>query len=402
MNPKQKPFSLNHRASKSKSLSVIHLWLSTTALCLGAQLTGNLAYLSGSGQENEAVYVMDLATQAATQVGPGSRDGAPRWSPDGVWLAFETQSDQQSGIYLVRANGTEGHVVSKGYPSGRFPRWSPDGTRLAYEATIEATEQPVVVVLDIASGIETVWGGEKSLLMRPVWLPGLSLMAACRAGTAFKWEGVNSDRLWQELKEGGLLAVGWTGTPAARSTGIFVVSKTQAAPLLALVNQESARAAEWAVESNPQGKALAFESNDGGNREVFLLSKVGMTDLSHHPAPDWNPVWSPDGDWLAFESFRDGRRGLYRCSVRTARALAVDTSPLYDCWSPTWSPTGKYLAYVTTETGKPCLKVATVTGKSKQVLSTGNTASWAPAWAPKVVAKKKKSSSLPTPKEASK
>jgi len=370
-------------ASKSKSLCVMYVWLSTTVFCAGTQLTGNLAYLSGSGQENEAVYVMDLATRVAAQVGPGSRDGAPRWSPDGVWLAFETRSDQQSGIYLVRADGTEGHVVSKGYPSARFPRWSPDGARLVYEATVEATERPLVVVLNIASGIETVWGGEKSLLMRPVWMPGLSLMAALK--TKFKWEGGNSDLLWQELKDGGLLAVGWTGAPAARSTGVFIVSKTQAAPLRALVHD----AAAWAVEFNPQGKALTFELNDGGNRDLFLLRKAGMSNLTHHPAPDWNPVWSPEGNWLAFESFRDGRRGLYRCRSSSARALAVDTSPLYDCWSPTWSPTGKYLAYVTTETGKPCLKVAAVTGETKEVLATSTAASWAPAWAPKVAAEKK-------------
>ena len=393
--------ALKRRVSGGKSLSVMSLWLSTAALCVGAQLTGNLAYLSGSGQENQAAYVMDLATRAVTQVGPGIRDGAPRWSPDGVWLAFETRSDQQSGIYLVRANGTEGHVVSKGYPSARFPRWSPDGKRLVYEATLEATERPVVVVLDIASGKETVWGGETSLLMRPVWLPGLSLMRALQADTKFKGEGALSDRLLQELKEGGLLAVGWTGTPAARSTEIFIVSKTQVVPLLVLENKQSARAAAWAVESNPQGRALAFESNEGGNRDIFLLSKGRMSDLSQHPAPDWNPVWSPDGDWIAFESFRDGRRGLYRCCASTARTLTVDTSLQYDCWSPIWSPTGKYLAYVTTETGRPCLKVAAVTGKAKQVLSSGLSASWAPAWAPNVVAQKR-SLSLPSPKETGK
>ena len=389
------------RTSKSNSLSVMHLWLLSTALCLGGQMSGKLAYLSGSGQENQAAYVMDLATRASIRVGPGSRDGAPRWSPDGVWLAFETKSDQLSGIYLVRADGTDGHVVSKRHPSARMPRWSPDGTRLVYEASVEATERPVVVVLDIASGIETVWGGEKSRLMRPVWLPGLSLMAALPVGTEFKWEGANSEVLLNELREGGLLAIGWTGTSAARSTEIFVVSKTQAAPLLPLVNKESAHYAEWAVESNPQGQALAFESNAAGNREIFLLSKAGMSDLTKDPAPDWNPVWSPDGNWLAFESFRGGRRGLYRCLISSGRTSAVDADMLYDCWSPTWSPNGESLAYVTTETGKPCLKLAAVTSESMQLLSTGTTPAWAPAWAPNGVASKN-SPSQPMDKEDTK
>jgi hypothetical protein len=388
MRTDEKPFSPDRPTSTDKILSVACLWLTTTAFCLGAQMTGNLAYLAGSGQENQAAYVMDLATRASIKVGPGSRDGAPRWSPDGAWLAFETKSDQLSGIFLVRANGTEGHVVSKGYPSARMPRWSPDGTRLVYEATIETTERAVVVVLDIASGVETVWGGQKSLLMRPVWLPGLSLIASLQAGTELKWAGVDSDLLLQELKQGGVLAIGWTGTRAARSTEIFIVSKMQAAPLLPLVNKESERYVEWAVEPDPQGKAVAFESNDGGNREIFLLGKAGMSDLTKDPAPDWNPVWSPDGDWLAFESFRDGRRGLYRCSISTGRTFPVDTAPVYDCWWPTWSPNGEHLAYVTTETGRACLKVAAVTGEAKQVLSTGTTPAWAPAWAPKVAAGK--------------
>jgi TolB protein len=156
--------------------------------------------------------------------------------------------------------------------------------------------------------------------------------------------------------------------------------------LPALVSNGSARFVEWAAESNAQGTALTFESNDGGNREIFLWSQAGMSDLTKHPAPDWNPAWSPDGEWIAFESFRDGRRGVYRCSVSTGRVVAVDAGPRYDCWSPSWSPAGNQVAYVTTETGSPRLKVAPVRGKNKQMLSTGSVPAWAPAWAPDAVA----------------
>jgi Tol biopolymer transport system component len=50
---------------------------------------------------------------------------APRWSPTGRQLAFQSVS----GIWVINADGTGRRQLTFG---GRDPIWSPDGSRIAY------------------------------------------------------------------------------------------------------------------------------------------------------------------------------------------------------------------------------------------------------------------------------
>jgi dipeptidyl aminopeptidase/acylaminoacyl peptidase len=59
---------------------------------------------------------------------------SPRWSPDGKQLAFLSNRDDQQQIYVMRADGGEAAVVTKGKRSVRSFAWSPDGKQIAYLA----------------------------------------------------------------------------------------------------------------------------------------------------------------------------------------------------------------------------------------------------------------------------
>ena len=51
------------------------------------------------------------------------------WSPDGEWLAFQTDNR----IYLVRPDGTGLRPVVEGFfIAAHAVQWSPDGSRIAY------------------------------------------------------------------------------------------------------------------------------------------------------------------------------------------------------------------------------------------------------------------------------
>ncbi len=344
---------------------------------------GQLAFVGGSNEDDACVQVLDMASGQIRRIGPGQRDGAPRWSPDGAWLAFETQTANGRDIWVVRADGTEGRAVSKLHGWNQTPRWSPDGARLAYAADAEQDIRMVTVVCDLATGVETLWGGGRPGILRPVWLPSLELMTLLRAGTQLEWEGVDSAALLRESQQGMLLAVGIAGDLYKYSTELLLVTPSQAAPLLSLVDKESARYAEWAVESDPKGAALAYESNDGGDREIFVLGKRGRIDMTNHPAADWNPVWSPDGKWLAFESFRGKRQGVYRVFVETARVYTVDDGGEHGAWSPSWAPGGGSIAYVSSEGGAPRVQIHAINDGSTTPVNTQSGYALAPAWQPR-------------------
>ncbi len=353
------------------------------ALCLSnAAPAGQIAFVAGTEQEDQCVSILDVATGAVRAIGPGQRDGAPRWSPDGQWLAFETQQPEGMGIHVVGADGTGGRLLEHAHAWNRHPRWAPDGKRLVYSAEQDTGMAQVLVVHDLETGTETVWGGEQTHMYRPTWLPTNKLMLALSADDELEWEGVDTQALLAESENGMLLSIGLTGETGALSSEIFLSTRSQSAPLLAVLSRDSLRYEEWAIESNRKGTQLAFESNDGGDREIFVLGKRGVADVSNHHAADWNPVWSNDGTWLAFESFRGGHRGVYRAFPDNARVFAVAAPTGCDCWAPTWSPDDDYIVFVSNQTGFPELFLAAAGGGETTQLTNQNGVALAPAWRP--------------------
>ena len=96
---------------------------------------------------HDHLYLVDLATKAATRVVSGDYDeGQPSWSPDGRSIAFvsrrrpEYDRTANYDLYVVEATpGAEPRQLTT-FPGpdqdpglgGRAPAWSPDGTQIAY------------------------------------------------------------------------------------------------------------------------------------------------------------------------------------------------------------------------------------------------------------------------------
>jgi Tol biopolymer transport system component len=82
---------------------------------------------------------MALLLHVYTNAGRGGWFDAPVWSPDGQWLAFgaEDQDQARAGLWVVRLDGQEEHLITsegkRGYAS---PVWSPNGRWLAAGRTM--------------------------------------------------------------------------------------------------------------------------------------------------------------------------------------------------------------------------------------------------------------------------
>jgi hypothetical protein len=58
--------------------------------------------------------------------------GEPAWSPDGTMIAFTSDRTGRSGIYIMRADGTQTRRLSISRDGDVRPSWSPDGRKIVF------------------------------------------------------------------------------------------------------------------------------------------------------------------------------------------------------------------------------------------------------------------------------
>jgi Tol biopolymer transport system component len=98
----------------------------------------------------------------------------------------------------------------------------------------------------------------------------------------------------------------------------------------------------------PTAEQIAFESDQTGNWEIYLLDlRVNLVrNLSNHPADDLAPSWSPDGKELIFYSDHNGdhRAELYILNMETLE-MHTFGEQTRDYRRAEWSPDGRQVVY---------------------------------------------------------
>lgn len=134
----------------------------------------SIAYISDRDIPS-AIYVVDLASGVDQRLSDNDWPvWDPAWSPDGAWIAFCKLSDRTSHVWLMAADGSGARQVTSTEVWGvRSPTWSPDGTRIAFAREDDRDDDvgSDIYVVSLESGAEeriTEHPGED---LDPNWTP---------------------------------------------------------------------------------------------------------------------------------------------------------------------------------------------------------------------------------------
>jgi dipeptidyl aminopeptidase/acylaminoacyl peptidase len=87
------------------------------------------------------IWILDVRTREVRQFTNSAKsEFAPRWSPDGRRLAFLSDREEASQIYLMPTDGGEAIRLTEGKNAVRAFEWSPDGKQISLLAPEPKTE----------------------------------------------------------------------------------------------------------------------------------------------------------------------------------------------------------------------------------------------------------------------
>lgn len=248
------------------------------------------------------IYAMDYgAPEAGKLTGHRSILAAPRWSPDGKYLAFTSYRSDRPEVYLHDLKTGKERKVSSFPGLNLCGSFSPDGKKLLLTLSKDNNEE--IYVLDIETMKFNRLTRSYSIDVSPAWSPDGKKIAfvSNRSGTpqvfVMDVDGNNVKRITFE--------------------GNYNTSPS------------------W----SPRGGRIAYEGLINHKYQIFSVDEEGnnLIQLTFDDADNEYPSWSPSGRQIVFSS-RQGTRS--RISVMNSnglntRVLTESKDPLV---MPAWSP----------------------------------------------------------------
>jgi Tol biopolymer transport system component len=235
-------------------------------------------------------------------------------------------------LALVSLDGTK--TVLGNVPLSVFaPRLSPDGTRIAFEirdgATPGGAGLRIAELTDLAkqTSLGTITG---RLNWAPVWSPDgqrLVFLSSSERPDALFWRRTDGTGDAEYLVDA-RSAEGWIGNGAQLRFLTLTGNQDYGISLLDMATRKATTlidvpgSAQHSSAVSPDGKWIAYASNETGRYEVWL-EPLPRTSARYQLTRDGggHPMWLPDGSAIYFER----QRQLFRLAVNTSASVSSAT-----------------------------------------------------------------------------
>ena len=160
-----------NRLEKAGSCGKNHFILSLPCAADSPAASGTIAFVS-ERDGNSEIYVVNVdGTGLQRLTNDAGADVDPAWSPDGKRIAFSSDRAGSADIYVMDADGSN---LVRRTQSGNYnssPAWSPDGTKIAFSSLRDGWFGIYVMSVDGDWANPTHLGFETGYNAHPAWSP---------------------------------------------------------------------------------------------------------------------------------------------------------------------------------------------------------------------------------------
>jgi len=347
---------------------------------------GRLVAFASDRDGRSRIWLRQMSSGDEVAVTEGI-DSVPRFSPDGAALLFVRRREDGSDLLRVAAVGGEAKRLVPDAVSGD---WSPDGRRIAFIRGLSRTRWIVGVAASDGGGERRLSRENPLPLSQLRWSPDGRWVAALRraslVGTADSVLLIDvRDDKEEVLRIPGVAAIsalGWTDADTlvvAMPEG--AAARTPSSRLVAYeVGRAKARTLLWVPYVVPSLDVL----DNGGVVFTAVVPRQNLSEvpvaggegrwLSRGTSVDRQPIYAPDGEHVVFSSSRGGNLDLWSMSLADRSVHRLTDDPAED-WDPAFTPDGRHLLWSSDRGGHFEVWVADADGRAaRQLTRDGNDA----------------------------
>jgi len=243
-----------------------------------------------------------------------ANDRYASYSPDGQWIAFESDRNGSWDIFLMDQDGQQVRQLTKDPAGGRQPSWHPSGMKVLFESTRNGATGLFEINTD-GSGLRQ--------LMRLDTITGDGLFARYSP---------DGQQIAYSVREG------------EANFNLYLHSVTEGRSTALFANEHRSAYPQW----HPSGKEILFFSRHETNNEDDELYRLNLKSgrlkrLAQRPGHDFCPAWSADGRRIAYAaSMEDTRPEIYIMKKNGKKRQRITFNEDGDTL-PHWHPDGSKL-----------------------------------------------------------
>jgi len=248
-------------------------------------------------QVHNTLYSISPDGSGEHQITDGANfDGYGAWSPNGNRIAFSSNRSGLTGLYTMRADGSDVVQVTTppGFGGAYLMSWSSKDV-LAYSWVPDGSQEGNLVTVPVGGGTPFTLQTDQ-VIATGDWSPDGNRIAfvSTRDGGTSHLFVINAD-----------------------GTGLTEIAKL-------------AGSAEGAPSWSADGRHIAFMRAFGGGDGIWYVNADGSNPVQvTGKSGDAYPSWSPDGKRIAFTSTRDGAGDLYIVNADGSNLQRLTNTGIY-------------------------------------------------------------------------